>query len=181
MMAARLGVGQTSDDRLDEERWSRLHDELGRLPESFRTPIILCYLEGLTQEQAAAQLRCPLGTIQSRLARGRAKLKTRLENQGADYSACLLTELALTVRQHAAAPQAWAEATVRLAMRFAQADSSGIAGAASAALAKEVLRVMVITKLKVAAGIALMTALLVSGAAVWGMQSAMRQPSKSPQ
>ena len=75
MMAARLGVGQTSDDRRDEERWSRLHDELGRLPESFRTPIILCYLEGLTQEQAAAQLRCPLGTIQSRLARGRGEVE----------------------------------------------------------------------------------------------------------
>ena len=50
------------------------------------------------------------------------------------------------------------EATVRLAMRFARADGSGIAGAASAALAEEVLRAMVITKLKVAAGIALMTA-----------------------
>ncbi len=170
MMAARLGIGNTSDDRTDEERWSRLHDELGRLPESFRTPIILCYLEGLTQEQAAAQLRCPLGTIQSRLARGRAKLKTRLEKRGADYSACLLTELALAVRQHAAAPQAWAEATVRLAMRFARADGSGIAGAASAALAEEVLRVMALAKLKVAAGIALMTALLVSGAAAWAMQ-----------
>ena len=47
-----------------------LHDELGRLPQSFREPLVLCYLEGLTQEQAAAQLRCPLGTVQSRLRTG---------------------------------------------------------------------------------------------------------------
>ena len=63
---------------VDHELYKPLHDELARLPESFRSALVLCYLEGLTQEQAAAALRCPLGTIQSRLARGRAKLKSRL-------------------------------------------------------------------------------------------------------
>ena len=48
---------------------SRSRDRFGGLPQSFREPLILCYLDGLTQEQAAAQLHCPLGTIQSRLAR----------------------------------------------------------------------------------------------------------------
>ena len=52
----------------NDEDWATLHDELGSLHESFREPLILCYLAGLTQEQVAAQLRCPLGTIQSRLA-----------------------------------------------------------------------------------------------------------------
>ena len=66
----------------NQDDWVRLHDELGSLPRSFREPLILCYLDGLTQEQAAMQLQCPLGTIQSRLARGRAKLKTRLEKSG---------------------------------------------------------------------------------------------------
>ncbi len=51
----------------NHEDWATLHDELGSLPRSFRDPLILCYLDGLTQEQAAAQLLCPLGTIQSRL------------------------------------------------------------------------------------------------------------------
>ena len=53
------------------------------LPESFREPLVLCYLEGLTQEQAGVAGLChPVGTIQSRLARGRAKLKSRLSKRG---------------------------------------------------------------------------------------------------
>jgi RNA polymerase sigma factor (sigma-70 family) len=52
----------------NHEDWATLHDELGSLPRTFREPLVLCYLDGMTQEQAAAQLRCPLGTIQSRLA-----------------------------------------------------------------------------------------------------------------
>ena len=51
----------------EHDDWAKLHDELSILPRSFREPLVLCYLEGLTQEQAAAHLRCPLGTIQSRL------------------------------------------------------------------------------------------------------------------
>ena len=78
-----------SRGRRGQERVALLHDELGRLPESFREPLVLCYLEGLTQEQAAAQLRCPLGTVQSRLARGRAKLKSRLTKRGFESSAIL--------------------------------------------------------------------------------------------
>ena len=72
---------------VDHELYKPLHDELARLPESFRSALVLCYLEGLTQEQAAAVLRCPLGTIQSRLARGRAKLKSRLVRRGFELSA----------------------------------------------------------------------------------------------
>ncbi len=67
-MAARRVVEIEIGADESQERWAKLHDELGRLPDSFREPLVLCYLEGLTQEQAAAQLRCPLGTVQSRLA-----------------------------------------------------------------------------------------------------------------
>ncbi len=60
------------------ETWTELYEELDRLPEKFRLPLILCYLEGLTYEQAAARLRCPVRTIQSRLARGRERLRGKL-------------------------------------------------------------------------------------------------------
>ena len=72
LAAVRLIDGPPSSPE-DRERWTSVHEELGRLPETFRAPLVLCYLEGLTQEQAAARLEAPLGTIQSRLARGRAK------------------------------------------------------------------------------------------------------------
>ncbi len=64
------------------EPWAELYDELERLPEKYRLPLVLCYLEGLTYEQAAVRLGCPVRTVQSRLARGRERLRGRLERRG---------------------------------------------------------------------------------------------------
>ena len=143
------------------ERWAELHEELGRLPDAFRAPLVLCYLEGLTQEQAAAQLRWRLGTLQSRLARGRAKLKSRLARRGVALSTALLGA------GLAAAPDAWAEATVRAAIRFT--TKSGAAalgeGPASVALAREVLKAMTFTKIKLTLA-ATLAAVAASSAAV---------------
>ncbi|SIO32565.1 RNA polymerase sigma factor, sigma-70 family [Singulisphaera sp. GP187] len=52
-----------------------VHEELARLPGSYRAAVVLCCLEGLTQQQAAQHLGWPLGTVQSRLARGRERLR----------------------------------------------------------------------------------------------------------
>ncbi len=59
-----------------------IYEELDRLPEAFRAAVVLCDLEGHSYEQAAGLLRCPLGTVQSRLARGRERLRRRLERRG---------------------------------------------------------------------------------------------------
>jgi len=59
-----------------------LDDEIARLPTLLRLPIILCYLEGLTNREAADRLGCPEGTIVSRLARGRDKLRLGLTRRG---------------------------------------------------------------------------------------------------
>ncbi len=67
-----------------------IHDELGRLPERLRAPLVLCYFEGLTHDLAARQLECPVGTVRSRLARGRSLLQRRITRRGFALSAAAL-------------------------------------------------------------------------------------------
>jgi RNA polymerase sigma factor (sigma-70 family) len=183
MMRTDSHVVEHDLERIDDsERWAKLHDELARLPDAFRQPLVLCYLEGLTQEQAADLLRCPVGTIQSRLARGRAKLQVRLEERGVDFSPCFAAGV-LHAPNAATPPSAWAETTVRHALRFAHYNGTGIAGAgaASAALAEDVLRVLFWTEIRAAAGVLLSVALLVSAAAGWAMQQREAPPSVTAQ
>ena len=71
----------------EDPSWPEVHEELERLPEKFREPIVLCYLEGLTREMAALQLGWPVGTVQSRLARGQERLRSRLVRRGVTLSA----------------------------------------------------------------------------------------------
>ncbi len=66
-----------------------VHQEVGRLSEKYRVPIVLCYLEGLTHDQAAARLGWPVGTVRSRLARARDQLRVRLVRRGVTVPAAL--------------------------------------------------------------------------------------------
>ena len=67
-----------------------IHDELCRLPERLRAPLVLCYLEGLTHDSAARQLHCPVGTVRSRLARARDLLHRRITRRGLTLAAAAL-------------------------------------------------------------------------------------------
>jgi RNA polymerase sigma factor (sigma-70 family) len=59
-----------------------LHEEIDRLPERLKAPVVLCHLEGLTHEMAAEHLNCPVGTVRSRLSRGRERLRRALARRG---------------------------------------------------------------------------------------------------
>jgi RNA polymerase sigma factor (sigma-70 family) len=75
-----------------------LDEELHGLPAKYQAPLVLCYLEGKTHEEVARQLGLPLGTVRSRVARGREALRTRLARRGLTLSAAALaTVLAANV------------------------------------------------------------------------------------
>jgi RNA polymerase sigma factor (sigma-70 family) len=84
-------------DPVDEMTWLELRavldEELSELPDKYRAPIVLCYLEGQTQNEAARQLGCPRTSLSSRLDRGRALLHERLVRRGLILSAGLLSTL----------------------------------------------------------------------------------------
>jgi RNA polymerase sigma factor (sigma-70 family) len=111
-----------------------LHEELDRLPAAYRAPIRLCYWEGLTHEEAARQLRWPLGTVKGRLARARRTLRVRLEARGAAVSTAALAA-SLTRDACAAVPPWLCESTARAAASLAAGRAlSQVATAAVAAL-----------------------------------------------
>jgi RNA polymerase sigma-70 factor (ECF subfamily) len=64
-----------------------LREEVSRLPDGYRLPVVLCYFDGKTNEEAAARLRCPVGTIKGRLWRARQTLRERLRRRGLDLYA----------------------------------------------------------------------------------------------
>jgi RNA polymerase sigma factor (sigma-70 family) len=75
-------VARPLDDPPRDDLAQALHEEIERLPDRLRAPLVLCYLEGLTHEQAAHHLGCPVGTVRSRLARGRERLRRALARRG---------------------------------------------------------------------------------------------------
>jgi RNA polymerase sigma factor (sigma-70 family) len=123
-----------------------LHAEVERLPDKYRIPVMLCYLEGQTNERVAHQLRWPVGTVKIRLRRARELLRARLSRRGVALSAGMLAANTLTVP----APAALVQGTLQAARAFA-AGRAVVRGAASArafALSTGVLRTMLLGKLK---------------------------------
>jgi RNA polymerase sigma factor (sigma-70 family) len=148
---------------IDREQAEALHGEVDRLPKAFRLPVVLCYFEGLTLDEAAKRLRCPAGTVRSRLARARDKLRTGLARRGVVLPAAAVGTLLLPRSASASVPPLLCETTTRAAIAFAarHAAAGGALSAPVVALAQEVLNTMLIHTLR----LVVMTVLALAGVA----------------
>jgi RNA polymerase sigma factor (sigma-70 family) len=131
-----------------------LDQELSRLPDKYRLPIVLCDLEGQSIKDAARNLDWPQGTLAGRLARARALLAKRVARHGLVLSVGTLTALLSQHIASASVPSSLILSTVRVAgLGVAAPAAAGLVSVKVAALTKGVLKSMLLSKLKTATAV----------------------------
>jgi RNA polymerase sigma factor (sigma-70 family) len=141
-----------------------LDEELSRLPATYRSALILCYLQGRRQDEAAKELGCSVGALCGRLVRARERLRIRLLRRGVGVPAGLLATTLVSTHAEAALPPV-------LAIGMTKAVSSLIAGQALACvvpanvatLTEGVLTAMSISRVKMGLGVIVTMSLVTAG------------------
>ncbi len=144
------GVAAPSAEQslLAREQAELLHEEIERLPRTFRLPVVLCYLEGLSVHEAARRLRWSHGTLRSRMARAREKLKRALTRRGIILPAATLAAALSTRSSVASVSGHLCETTAHAAIEFA---AGRCAAPLATAVARELLRCTLLQKAKLLA------------------------------
>jgi RNA polymerase sigma factor (sigma-70 family) len=170
-----------SDPMLESELTLIVQEEVGRLPARYRAAVVLCYLEGLTHEMAAEHLGWPVGSVKSRLAWARERLRVRLTRRG------VAPAIIPFVRSGSAAdpefapppcvvPATLADVTIRGALSAGLGKSAlaGIVSAEAIALVEGVIKSMKNARLMLVAASVLFASLLTAGASVLGFAATRR-------
>ncbi len=151
--AARREADTASQAPTPSELVVALEEELQRLPERHRLPLVLCYLEGKTNEQAAQVLGCPQGSMSARLTQARERLRVSLSRRGYTVLATGISSLLVSAVAEAAVPLPLVSNTVRAALWFsrAEATTTGFVSTQAVTLARQACRAMILNKLKIPA------------------------------
>ena len=146
------------------EQAEALYREIDALPRPCRRTIVLHYFEGLTLEETARRLRCPAGTVRSRLARACEKLRRGLTRRGFALSTAAVGSALASRSASASVPSTLCATTSRAAVQFAAKQvAAGALSASANKLAREVLRSLLVRKLKLGAVACLMLGTVAAG------------------
>jgi RNA polymerase sigma factor (sigma-70 family) len=164
-----------------EDVWAELRpvldQELARLPDKYRVPLLTCDVEGKTRKEAAAQLGWPEGTVASRLSRARALLSRRMTRRGLALPGAAV--LAASRRPACVSP-VLAQCTVQASMSVAAGKAAtGIASAKVIALMQGVMRAVLFSQLKIAAGVLLTLAAVGAGVMAYCLSTPLPAQSNS--
>jgi RNA polymerase sigma factor (sigma-70 family) len=156
-----MRASETPAEPGGEELANVVEEELHRLPERYRAPLLLCVFEGKTRDEAAGQLGCSLRTVKHRLERGRSLLRQRLARRGVTLAVALLLHEAGRVALSAELIRS----TARAASPFAAGRlCSTTVSPRAATLAEGVLTVMLAGKVKIVTAVVLTLTILAAGA-----------------
>ncbi len=158
----------TSGTSIPDDLLPALHEEIARLPEKYRLPVILCDLEGKPQAEAAGQLHWSERTLRRRLAEARDRLKGRLARRGLAPDGAAVEAVFLR-EARAAVPPAWNAAALHAALHAIRpAATAGTVSVAAQSLTQEVLKAMFFQKLTIASA-----ALIGAGLMAWAASAAL--------
>jgi RNA polymerase sigma factor (sigma-70 family) len=177
-----------------EEAQTILDEELSRLPERCRQPVVLCCLEGLARDEAAQQIGCPTSVLKSRLEQARERLRQRLMGRGLTLPCGLGAFLLLEGAAAAALPPALIDSTTKAATLVAAGKTAaeGLISAKVAALTEGVLKAMLISKVQAIVAVVVVLGFFATGATVLTYRTVAAQsttpappiakePEKTPQ
>jgi len=155
---------------------SVLDEEIGRLPGAYRRAVVLCCLEGKTQEDAARELGWTKGTVSGRLARAKELLRARLSWRGFALSPMLAGSSLAQENAEVVVPVSLASGALRQAASVLLGRTEPLAASgAVVALARGALRAMLLNKLKLTVATLLFLAIIAGGAGLMARTAALRK------
>src|SRR5262245_50518585 len=157
-----------------------LTKEVDRLPEKYRAPFLLCCLGSKSKTEATIELGWKEGTVSSRLARARERLRDRLSRRGVELSS-VLGVIALTQHASAAVPLPLLHSTIRAGLEYSAGKIAGSISAEVVALVKGATKAMVMSKVKTMTALLLVAGIAAGGVAALTQREATTQPTASLQ
>jgi RNA polymerase sigma factor (sigma-70 family) len=161
-----VAAAASSSGEQGQEEVRLLDEELQRLPEKYRIPLVLSYLQGMTNQEIAVQMTCPIGTVFTRLARGREMLRKRLIRRGVTLSAGLMGAVLAPDRTIASLRAELVRGTVRAGRVFAECPGSAasVLSPKVIALTEGVEKMIAISRWKFVGAVLTVFAIMGSGA-----------------